>query len=367
MSKISFQCYACSQTLLVRADKGGQKAKCPRCSTPLTIPVAAVETEVAAAAAQVPTVVQNVQAAAPPPVVSAVEEPPLVTQAVDDEPVVTSAVDDEDDYDLGRRAAPRKKVKARSGKNWLMTHIGLWVLFGGLCLVCFVIFLDQIGMLLLMIEQMPSSSPRSGQPSQAYVTVLKIAGIMFLVAVIPGYLGQILTLFGPRDSAAVTAAIATLAVGALGWLVYLLFHVLHVFGTNVISLEFSGQMRDMESMRSEMDSLRIKVLTWYTLLPTFFVVLPFALGAAHTAAIGRQVGSRWTKVLTGAVAALVVFFLGVAVINVVLMFVKVDSEAAAKGWFWIRWIAHWLLTILEFAGLMAWAVGAFLVRSAARK
>ena len=41
MSKISFQCYACSQTLLVRADKGGQKAKCPRCSTPLTIPVAA--------------------------------------------------------------------------------------------------------------------------------------------------------------------------------------------------------------------------------------------------------------------------------------------------------------------------------------
>src|SRR5207249_8865260 len=137
----------------------------------------------------------------------------------------------------------------------------------------FVIFLDQIGMLLLMIQEMPTSSPRS--PSQAYLTVLKIASIMFLVAVIPGYVGQILTLFGPRDSAAVTAAIATLAVGALGWLVYLLFHVLHVFGTNVISLEFSGQMRDMESMRSESESLRIKVLTWYTLLPTCLVVRPF--------------------------------------------------------------------------------------------
>src|SRR5262249_61304900 len=46
MSTITFTCYACNQVLKVGADKAGKKAKCVKCGTILTIPVAAGEAEV---------------------------------------------------------------------------------------------------------------------------------------------------------------------------------------------------------------------------------------------------------------------------------------------------------------------------------
>ena len=45
MPKISFQCYSCSQTLRVDAEKGGRKSKCPGCGTPLTIPIASMDAQ----------------------------------------------------------------------------------------------------------------------------------------------------------------------------------------------------------------------------------------------------------------------------------------------------------------------------------
>ena len=40
MSFITFQCYACQQVLKVGEDKAGRKAKCYKCGTVLTVPVA---------------------------------------------------------------------------------------------------------------------------------------------------------------------------------------------------------------------------------------------------------------------------------------------------------------------------------------
>src|SRR5262249_50508645 len=47
-STITFQCYSCNQVLKVGADKAGKKAKCIKCGTILTIPVASDEEEVKA-------------------------------------------------------------------------------------------------------------------------------------------------------------------------------------------------------------------------------------------------------------------------------------------------------------------------------
>src|SRR5256885_10974588 len=65
MSTITFTCYACNQVLKVAADKAGKKAKCVKCGTILTIPVAAGEAEVAPPAA--PPQPPPAPRAAPPP------------------------------------------------------------------------------------------------------------------------------------------------------------------------------------------------------------------------------------------------------------------------------------------------------------
>src|SRR5262245_11809876 len=54
MSAISFQCYACQQVLQVAGDKAGRRAKCGKCGTLLTIPIASTVLEPPPPATQAP-------------------------------------------------------------------------------------------------------------------------------------------------------------------------------------------------------------------------------------------------------------------------------------------------------------------------
>src|SRR5207302_9262096 len=182
--------------------------------------------------------------------------------------------DEEDDYALAKRLGSRKKAKGKSGDNWLLTRIGLLVLFIGLGLVSFAVLFDQVGMLLKMLEEIRITNALAEQrfsfterPDEAWKTLLKISSILFLVLVLPGYVGNLLTLFGPRSGGVVGTAVAVLVVAALGWLVYLLFHVLFVFDNPIIRY---GQVTSEAQARTQVVMMAI----WYDSLPRLFVALP---------------------------------------------------------------------------------------------
>ena len=85
-STITFQCYSCNQVLKVGSDKAGKKAKCIKCGTILTIPVASDEEEVKAGSPR----------KSPPPIRNEEEDRPRSRRSRDDD-------EDEDDRPRRRR------------------------------------------------------------------------------------------------------------------------------------------------------------------------------------------------------------------------------------------------------------------------
>jgi hypothetical protein len=366
MSKITFQCYSCNQTLRVDASKGGQRAKCPGCSTMLTIPTAAPETAVTPAA---PTV-GPAPVVGPAPTVGPANDVPMVSAAVDGPsvrvsaaaPVVTAPVDDDAlDEDQDQDVAGKKKKKI--GKNWLFTRVGLLVLFIALCLLCFAVLFDQIGHLLLMIQDfktldaMSSTRPTFERPSEAYKTFLKLGSILLLLALIPPYVGHVLAIFGPRNGAIIGLGIATPVLGALGWLIYLLFHVLTMFENYIIKMESA----------TSFESLRFSLIFWYHLVPDVFFALPFLVGTLHVYFIGRLTKSRATNLCLGATGAIGAYLLLDVLVSIILMVMKPESASGFKTMTYLTWGTYWLEFLLLFAGLGIWTFATFAVRMAARK
>ena len=95
MSTINFPCYACNQVLKVGTDKAGRKAKCIKCGTILTIPMASSEELVEATRPFPAKSPQAVKSTPPPPVMDDEDDRPRKRRRDEDE--------DEDDRPRRRR------------------------------------------------------------------------------------------------------------------------------------------------------------------------------------------------------------------------------------------------------------------------
>jgi hypothetical protein len=366
MSKITFQCYSCSQTLRVDAEKAGRKAKCPGCGTLLTIPVASTESE--AAAPPVPVGIQSVAANGSAQVVAPVSELPLVTAAIDEPvasvadkanpPVVTAAADDDAYFEEDNRAGGFKKKKKKSAKNWMMTRIGLLVIFISLCLLVFNLFLFHIAALIEMIDDIQGKSvfvlyvvggglDMLGA-SSAKNTILKISGILFLLAIIPWFVGQVLTLFGPRNTTSISTTAAALVLGGLGWLVFLLLRVLVFFHNHIFTVHNQFPM-----------------FLWYAILPALFWGLIFVGGAFQLYGVANLTQSRWMKMCMGCAATLGICMIVQVLWYLLLSIIKVEPSGG-KALQWGHWILYWLCAVAELASLAGLAFSAFMVRRSAR-
>jgi hypothetical protein len=367
-----FQCYSCGQTLQVDSAQGGKKAPCPKCGTALTVPVSSGEP--APPPAPVPAEVPAVVPAAAPSTMAAPTAVPQVT-AVAAAPVVTRAVDD----DLPE-AVPQpggKKKKAKQGPNWLMTRVGLLVIFIGLCIVCLVVLFDQVGNLLHMIQEIRIINAyvdgrfTDERPGDAWKTLLKISGIMFLVVVIVSYVGNILSLFGPRSGGVIAAAVAALVLGALAWLIVLLFHLLPLFGTEIVKYESSIRVdgttkADFERAESQARGRQVVLNLCYHTLPRLFVSLMFLTSAAAVLVLARHTGSRKAAMMCGAAIGLFLLFILPGVIPPIVASIKFEDIKTVRTMLYVFWIFYWLGFFAEFIGLALTATAAFLARMAAR-
>src|SRR5262245_52157308 len=107
MSFITFQCYACNQSLKVGSDKAGRKAKCHKCGTILTIPIASAAPPAARETSRRPT--------APPPIPAVSAEPTPVAPLEDEEDYRPRRRrrDDEDEYE-----EPRSRRRRDEARDW---------------------------------------------------------------------------------------------------------------------------------------------------------------------------------------------------------------------------------------------------------
>ena len=103
MTTITFQCYSCNQVLKVGADKAGRKAKCIKCGTILTIPVASDEE-----AATPPPSSRNTSIPGEGPPRKPAAAAPVQAEFVDEEETPRKRRPDEDEGDDRPRSRRRR-------------------------------------------------------------------------------------------------------------------------------------------------------------------------------------------------------------------------------------------------------------------
>jgi hypothetical protein len=222
MSFITFQCYACSQSLRVGADKAGRKAKCHKCGTILTIPVGSTEP------------------AAPPPSSAATRAAPPPLPATPATPVVPAFVapleedldeprprrrrrdydDDEEDRIPSRQPPSQRTLLGRA-------RLGLLLVFIGTCVMAGAFALDLIGYLLISIDLIRTLTTRrpAGGTGEAFVVLWRIGLLVFMGAAITSITGYVFCMLGPNKRGTMGLAISTLAVAGLGLLLTLIFKI----------------------------------------------------------------------------------------------------------------------------------------------
>lgn len=345
MSKITFQCYSCSQTLRVDADKAGKKAKCPGCATLLTIPVASTEPEAVEAIAPQ----ASAPAAVPPPMKPASAPAMPVAQAVED-----------DLEEIG----PAEQKKKKSGNKWLWTRIGLLTMAIAIGIVLLVTLFDQISQLLHMIDQisgMNSSMSSPYRPSDAWRTLGQISGIMFLVVVLPSYAGNGMLLAGPKNNGVLVGAAGAVLLGLLGWLFYLLFHLLPLYGNYIIKFTFSMDGGDNFGPR-------FGQLFFYELLPRIGLALPLLCTGVQLFAMTNVIKERGQGKMTalGACGAIGLGLILWLLVNLIFLFVKPTSIDTIKTLIYVRWGMYWVYALLQIGGLAGLIFAAIQVRGGTR-
>jgi hypothetical protein len=230
MSFITFQCYACGQMLKVGGDKGGRKAKCHKCGTILTIPVASV--------APPPP---SSPRAAPPPLPPARTAPPtdhvVPPAAVVPTPVAPTPVapfaDREEEPPRPRRRRDRDEYEdeeaprvQRPADLWWRAKLGLLLVFIGACVLAGAFALELIAYLLLsinLVRALVGSAPSGPGSGNAFAILLRISLFIDLAASVTAGVGYVFCILGPRQRGGLGLAIAVTAVAGLRFLLVLIF------------------------------------------------------------------------------------------------------------------------------------------------
>jgi hypothetical protein len=228
MDTITFSCYSCGQVLKVGAGTAGKKAKCVKCATILTIPMA----DASPAATPAPT-------PSPPARREEIEEDrgPRPQRRSDfdfdeeeerprkrrrdeddDEPRRRSRDDDEDDYDRPRKRRRDDEQDAydrpkKKWGDWNKVRVGmtLQAVCGGV--LAGTSGLGAIALLLCLVGLMPN------QPIMGLLKTGAIIGaiglILFFLVAIAATVGYVFCLFSPNKRGAMIWAIVVLSVGGV--------------------------------------------------------------------------------------------------------------------------------------------------------
>ena len=275
-STITFQCYSCNQVLKVGSDKAGKKAKCIKCGTILTIPVASDEEEV-----------EEVRSG-PPRKSSARDEDeddrprnrrdrdddeedddrPRSRRGRDDDDEDDddrprkrrSRDDDEDDDDRPRSRRsrddddddddydrPRKRSRDRDdddddydrgrrrksgGSPWPKVRVGLLLEFINSCML-----IGHAGvMLLAFLMALLALVARSGGMGQFSDVLIKIGTGLYVAFQFPAVAGYVFTIFTPNKKGALALGITVLVLGSINLVLKILFFLVPLFATR----EFGG-------------------------------------------------------------------------------------------------------------------------------
>jgi hypothetical protein len=261
MGPITFLCYSCQQPLKVGGDKAGQKVKCFKCGTILTVPVASTVPPVPPASVpKVPpalpppaalpasAAIKPSQTPMPPGVLMAqlAEEPvPAAVPYVRDDPPVKAELapaaddqrdperrrrrrdrDEEDDYDDFDR--PVRTISLRS--SWRKVRMGLLLIFIGACVYAGGYGLAELGVLLRMcfgfsrpqnLGDWIAMSPAFSSASALY----RLGLFVVFGATITSIVGYVFCLFTPNRYSSLGLAIAILATAGVGLLLFMPFRM----------------------------------------------------------------------------------------------------------------------------------------------
>jgi len=334
-STITFQCYSCNQVLKVGSDKAGKKAKCIKCGTILTIPVASDEEEV-----------EEVQAG-PPRRSSARDEDeddrprkrrsrdddnddddrprsrrgrddddeddddrPRKRRSRDDDdeddddrPRSRRSRDDDDDDDYDR---PRKRSRDRDdddddydrgrrkrggGNPWGKVRLGMlfeFITSGMLIGYSGCMLLGTLMMLLAIVA-------RSGGMLDFGFVLFKIGMVLYVALQAPAVTGYVFTVFTPNKKGALGLGITSLVLGAVNLVIKIVFFMVPFFGTHG---DFGGMggpgiggagMLPMVSTGSIAMAIILMIL-FVILLDSEYVLYPLYLRA-----VSQQLKERWLE------------------------------------------------------------------------
>lgn len=258
MSTITFTCYSCNQVLRVGADKAGKKAKCVKCGTILTIPVAAGdEAELVAPAESAPPPAPR-RPPTPPPAPRRPPTPPPKPRArdarddvFDDEPAPRRPRRDadydeaprrrpRDDYDDDFDEAPRRRPRddydddydrpRRKWGDWTKVQVGLLLegITGGMLIGYAGLMLLAILFVLIWTLAASPQNPSFGL-LRAGVTMAGIAMIIYFLLQIPAVVGYVFSLFARNKNGAVALAITSLSLGGVNLLLKIFFVLIPAF------------------------------------------------------------------------------------------------------------------------------------------
>jgi hypothetical protein len=249
MEFITFQCYACGQMLKVGADKGGRKAKCHKCGTVLTIPVASAEPPAAPPPASGVTPAPGSPRSLPPPAPAAPAVPaapagPTPVAPIDDEELDAlpqprrrrrAEDDDYEDEDI------RDRVRRPEQPAWPRVRVGLLLVFIGGCVLAGAVFLQLIAHMvftILTVRVLSLSSPSqfSVENLSAIDSLLKTFRVLqrvevfvHLAAALTLIVGYVFCMLGPNRRGSMGLAIATLGAAAVELILTLAFWLPDVF------------------------------------------------------------------------------------------------------------------------------------------
>jgi hypothetical protein len=260
MSFITFQCYGCNQMLKVSADKAGRKAKCNKCGTLLTIPVASAGPGAGPAAEAAPQRRPASAAVRRPSPPAAAPAGPTPVAPIDEGPPPRAGRDYADGEDVRPRRRGRRQdefeeedleeARPRRGRRdeeddeeedrplrrpvslWPRVRVGLLIVFIAACVLGGGAVFEAIATLLTTIITVQLQSghfPSLGMLS-TIGTMTKISVLIMIAASITAIVGYVFSLLGPSKRGTLGLAIATLAVAGVGLLLNLVIKVPALFG-----------------------------------------------------------------------------------------------------------------------------------------
>jgi hypothetical protein len=385
MSFITFQCYACGQMLKVGADKGGRKAKCHKCGTVLTIPVASAApgTEAGApppgptSSRSLPPPVPPAEAvpAAPPTAVTAGPTPVAPADEFADERPRPRRRRDEREYEEEEDLGP---IRRPEGDPWARARLGLLLVFIGACVLAGAFLLEVVAELLLTIntikEMSPSYRPTPGGgegSATAFRVLLRIGLLLEMGAAITSLVGYVFCILGPRARGALGLAIAITAVAGVQ-LLLLIWKLILFFGSLFSPTGGPGPLQ------TGFFGFWFMLFLTQMLFAALFILFPFYLRS-----LSLQLKSRRNAAACTFVWILGCAYAGVRLLTYIFFYIVLDSlftvvivmfgppREPPRAMIWITLVFLWL-GIFAFGALLVlyvlrtWMTRALIVPGAGR-